>query len=74
VRIAARCWSLIGAVLPCDSPQGHPCYNASKDLVVPAFKGPSMWGKSPYLQELLRKHSSSGATQKKARDILAFFR
>ncbi len=55
-------------------PQGHPCYNASKDLVIPAFKGPSMWGKSPYLQELLRKHAGSGASHKKARDILAFFR
>ncbi len=43
-------------------PQGHPCYNASKDLVVPAYKPPHMWRTSPYVGHAPKK------------DILAFFR
>jgi hypothetical protein len=35
--------------------QGHPCYNASKDLVIPAFKPPHMWQRSPYIDHTPRK-------------------
>ncbi len=50
--------------------QGHPCYNASKDLVIPAFKPPHMWEGSPYMSTL----SKRPLPPRRARDILAFFR
>jgi hypothetical protein len=49
---------------PPPTSQGHPCYNASKDLVVPAFKPPYAYGFSPYVM---------GKGDGK-RDILAFFK
>jgi hypothetical protein len=51
--------------------QGHPCYNASKDLVIPAFKPPSMWESSPYLHQ---NFSKKPLQAKRIRDILTFFR
>ena len=44
--------------------QGHPCYNPSKDLVIPAFKWPSHYKSSPLL----------GAAPAKDRDILLYFK
>jgi Exostosin family len=44
--------------------QGHPCYNPSKDLVIPAFKWPSHYKNSPLL----------GAVPAKERNILLYFK
>ena len=43
--------------------QGHPCYNASKDLVIPAFKPPHMWGNSPYLDHAPNRYAAAPGWQ-----------